>query len=251
MASSKQKWRLRLSNDKQWQTQYTGFDPELELPSEFNEERAMAFLLAQARFADKRLGHIKPLLKFREYCHVFTRDVPEPLRKRVFHHTSVTEVKDQMLDWLTNYMMTNGKQKLSGEIHFDVKNPYEAFVEGFKEKIKSSKGAVSARGFMEFLATTAKPEYVEPWLLYPGQTLDELADYAKTHKGLPPEHKVLIEKLVAGYNESGLAASVKQMRDWANSPTAQAEKRIKVTKEMGPPYGTIQVGSLDTNKLKY
>lgn len=248
---SKHTWRLRLSQNPQWQAQYTGFDPELRLPDALTEERALAFLIAQARFADARLAHIKPLAKLREYCHVFTQDVPEPLRKRVYHYTSVTEVKDPMIEWLSNYMHSGTDKKFGAGIHFDVRNPYESFVEDFRDKMRVSKGKLSARGFLDFLAVTTKLEYVEAWLLYPGQTIDELVSFAKSHRAMPAEHKAVIEKLAAAYNDSGLATCVKQMRDLASSPEAQAENRIKVKKDFGPPYGMIQVGALDSNQSKY
>jgi septum formation inhibitor MinC len=74
------------------------------------------------------------------------------------------------------------------------------------------------------LVEKAKIQYVEPWLLYMGQTLDELNKIPD----LPTQNKEAIEKIIEAYKSCGLDKCVEQIRRVANNKTVQAQVRGKV-----------------------
>ncbi len=241
-------WRLRLSHNKEWQEHYTGFDPAITLPKEFSEYHCMGFLTAEARFADAVL-RLLPKLEGHTMWHALREkkdDAIEPLITRAFFNTSVLAGKTGFINYLGQYMHEKSNKAISAKIRFSGEDPYQTLVERFKENLKSHKDSLSARGFMEDVVENVKPQYVEAWLLYRGQTLQELRELADTYPNFPPEHKATIEAVWNAYNESGLATHVDRLRKWADSPIAQGERRIKVDRDMGPIHGVIPVGALDT-----
>jgi hypothetical protein len=239
-------WRLRLSHDKEWQAQYTGFDPALILPREFSDYHAMGFLIAEARFQDAILPLDHSLLFLNRYLRKNENEAVKGLLKRASFNTSVTDVKSGVMGYLGSYMHDTD-ETISGKIHYNVEKPYETVLQRFKEACKTHKGKLSARGFMQIIAERIKPQYVEGWLLYRGQTLEELRELAASDATFPAEHKATIEAVWNAYNESGLAAQVERLRHWADSPIAQAERRTKVMMDIGKPHGIIPVGAIDTS----
>jgi hypothetical protein len=244
-------WRLRLSCDKEWQKQYTGFDPRLVLPKEFSDYHAMGFLTADARFMDALLPMRDKLKKMDRYFidnsdYLETKNIPQGIRTRAFYNISLADVESARLHYLASYMHEKSKNSISGKIHFHSDNPYRALVERFRDKIKTHRDCLSAREFMDYLTEHVKPQYIEPWLLYRGQAIKELREVANSLPEFPAEHKATIEAVWNAYHESGLSTHVDRVRKWGNSPLAQAERRTKVEKDLGPPRGVAYVGALDT-----
>lgn len=240
------KWRLRLSHDADWQEQYTGYDPSLLLPKEFDENYAMGFLTARARFADAMIPFAEEL-RLLSRCLQKDKELTQ-LFRRATYNTKVlgSYNEDGILSYLQDYMHSSTSGVVGGGIKKDKENCHEAYIDRFKEKCKEHPEQLSARGFFDYLVSHVKPQYTEAWLLYLGQTIRELQKWAESNSGLPASHKETIEAVWNAYMSSGLEASVDQLRRWADSPVAQAERRTKIQKDSGPPRGVEWVGALDT-----
>lgn len=243
------RWRLRLSHDTDWQKQYTGFDPTITFPKEFTDAHAMAFLQAEARFTDALLPLDHPLSFLS--CYLYEKannthdEALESLAKRANYNTSVTETISGAISYLAQYMHDLNKT-LDRKIDLKAPKPNETLVQRFAAANSTGQIQMSPLAFMEKIARRIKPQYVEGWLLYRGQTIEELRALAATTPDFPPEHKATIDAVWNAYHESGLAAQVERIRHFADSPLAQAERRIKILVDMGKPHGIIPVGTLDT-----
>lgn len=257
-----------------WQEQYTGFDPQLILPDQITDKVAADFLLAYARFEDhvEALNAGKRRERPANQLYGFLREAEETTHsntltgviKRAWFNTSVIDdsrgkflrsyIKDYMFHSSETFqnMMPNKPARFGGtkterrlqlNKENEVKSAYErqpeetweGFVNRFLSYCKDDP-KLSPRGFLDYLAKGVKPQYVEPWLLYIGQSIDEVIDACDVLHA-PKNHKDYAQSLKAAFEASGLAEVVNQIRSFALNSVAQEEQRTII--HLDPPAGKV------------
>lgn len=269
-----------------WQQQYTGFDPQLTLPEQIDNAFASKFLTAYAKFEDlvEELNIGKRSERPADQLYQFLREAEKSARsntlagviKRAWFNTDVLEHSrgEFLRSYVKDYLFDNSKQfrdllpakpprfggtkserKQQNEKIKAAKKPFEknegekwqTYVSRFFETCEQGSD-LSPRGFLDYLAARIKPQYVEPWLLYMGQSIDEVIDACEALH-VPGPHKDYANALRSAFVESGLAEVVNELREMALAPSAQEEHRIVM--HLNEPTGKVnhvhRVGGLQTS----
>lgn len=241
-------WALKDEGDLDWQTKYTGHDPKLSLPAGFDENLARDFLLSFARFED-RISHFnacplteQPNFRLHQYLRHLgktsgSNTISGTIKRASFNLSLLSHSRGWFLEkYLPDYCVESVSDPKSLVLkHEDITGKrktrrarkalkrqddenFENYTTRFFEYCDDCPD-ISARGFVEYLANTKKVQYVEPWLLFIGQTLEELSEALLIHDG-PPDLKTYVKEIEDAYSLSGLQNAVEDIRKRADTCNA-------------------------------
>lgn len=236
-------WALKDAQRLNWQSQYTGHDPSLCLPEKFDNELAENFLLAFARFEDSITNlnsgplESRPDLSLNNYLRELEKSsgsntVSGTIKRASFNlnllgYSRGGFVRNYVPDYISETVsdlktlvfrgqVVTGKRqnrRARKALGLNKDESFESYTNRFIGYCRNHED-ISARGFMDYLSTTKKVQYVEPWLLYIGQTLEELSETLQIHNG-PEDLKAYVEQLQDAYTSSGLQNAVNHIRKLA------------------------------------
>lgn len=246
-------WQLQLAGEEvlHWKTQYTGFDPPLELPPTLTDDLATEFLRCCARYADKialmNAGDYpsRPATIMYQYFgelaeKQLSNRLPVIISSARFNLNLFDEAPSMHLRSLTDYLFERsavyrnllpqkpqryGGTKVEQKIlHAKInaakdpfkKQPSENWEEYFDRFLTliAKDSQLSCVGFLKSTAAGSKPQYVEPWLLYTGESIAQLMDICSMQKA-PLEVCRAVFSLKDAYESCGLNDVVQKIRAMA------------------------------------